>query len=675
MILKRLELENIRSYKKVAIDFPLGKSLFEGDIGSGKSTLLMAIEFALFGLGSERGAALLRAGESEGRTSLIFDVNGREYGVSRRLVRKPNGVQQAAGVLETPEGPLDLSPREMKEKILEILNFNEPSDPKAQSVVYRYSVYTPQEEMKMILHRSPDERLETLRRAFKSEEYKIASENAGRLSSKMDERRKLFVELASDLSELRTRIEELRREAKDKRTELGSMQTVEATEETVLSALKREKEGLHVEEVKLVELTKEVTVLERDVQRTSKNLKDLQVDLESDESRIRQLEGSVAELEKSATPTARSKEELRKEISSLERRRDELRTSVDELNLKISNYESIAEKGWCPTCDRSAPRDHFIEEIEAKKHEYDTLSRQVVEYTSLLVETRSLLERRGRYDDGRARLKEKNDDLSRFVEKVSEKKSRLVDVKAEIEENRTLLEETKVAVEKYADLSVRISDLDKKIRRAEESLRGVRRKIDTGNANLEDLERQVNEKVVAVEKKQEQKLLADRLKEHQIWLDDYFIPTVEIIEKHVMLTLNQEFNIHFQKWFGMLVEDPEKDARVDEAFTPIIEQNDYEQDISSLSGGEKTSLALAYRLALNTVVKKVSSGMQSNLLILDEPTDGFSKEQLGRVREILDELQSPQIIIVSHERELESFADQIFRVTKVDGESRISVGV
>ena len=67
--------------------------------------------------------------------------------------------------------------------------------------------------------------------------------------------------------------------------------------------------------------------------------------------------------------------------------------------------------------------------------------------------------------------------------------------------------------------------------------------------------------------------------------------------------------------------------------------------------------------------------MQSNLLILDEPTDGFSKEQLGRVREILDELQSPQIIIVSHERELESFADQIFRVTKVDGESKISVGV
>jgi len=61
-----------------------------------------------------------------------------------------------------------------------------------------------------------------------------------------------------------------------------------------------------------------------------------------------------------------------------------------------------------------------------------------------------------------------------------------------------------------------------------------------------------------------------------------------------------------------------------------------------------------------------------DLIFLDEPTDGFSKEQLGNVREILDEIQSPQIIMVSHEKELESFADQIFRITKVQGQSRIT---
>ena len=56
--------------------------------------------------------------------------------------------------------------------------------------------------------------------------------------------------------------------------------------------------------------------------------------------------------------------------------------------------------------------------------------------------------------------------------------------------------------------------------------------------------------------------------------------------------------------------------------------------------------------------------MKSNLLILDEPTDGFSKDQLNKMREILIDLNCEQIIIVSHEQELENVADYIYRVTK-----------
>jgi exonuclease SbcC len=71
MILKSLRLENIRSYTEQTVDFPMGITLFEGDIGSGKSTILMAIEFALFGLGSEKGGALLKAGAKKA-ASLCF---------------------------------------------------------------------------------------------------------------------------------------------------------------------------------------------------------------------------------------------------------------------------------------------------------------------------------------------------------------------------------------------------------------------------------------------------------------------------------------------------------------------------------------------------------------------------------------------------------------------------
>jgi exonuclease SbcC len=161
------------------------------------------------------------------------------------------------------------------------------------------------------------------------------------------------------------------------------------------------------------------------------------------------------------------------------------------------------------------------------------------------------------------------------------------------------------------------------------------------------------------------------LKEYQIWIEDFFVPTLDVIEKNVMLSINQEFNQHFQKWWSLLIDDATKESRVDEDFTPIVEQDGYELDINYLSGGEKTSLALAYRLALNSIVQKVSAGIKSNLLILDEPTDGFSKEQLFKIREILNEIKCPQVIIVSHEKELEGLADQVFRVEKKGGISEV----
>jgi exonuclease SbcC len=66
-----------------------------------------------------------------------------------------------------------------------------------------------------------------------------------------------------------------------------------------------------------------------------------------------------------------------------------------------------------------------------------------------------------------------------------------------------------------------------------------------------------------------------------------------------------------------------------------------------------------------------SLGIKSNLLVLDEPTDGFSKEPLFKISEILDELKCPQVIMVSHEKELESFADQVMKIEKKDGISEI----
>jgi exonuclease SbcC len=137
------------------------------------------------------------------------------------------------------------------------------------------------------------------------------------------------------------------------------------------------------------------------------------------------------------------------------------------------------------------------------------------------------------------------------------------------------------------------------------------------------------------------------------------------MEKHVMLKVYHEFNDLFRKWFGMLLEDDAISVRLDECFTPIVEQNGYEVEIENLSGGEKTSLALAYRLALNKVINDVMSSIKTKeLIILDEPTDGFSTEQLDKLKDVLDELNIEQTILVSHEAKIEGFVENLIRVNK-----------
>ena len=122
----------------------------------------------------------------------------------------------------------------------------------------------------------------------------------------------------------------------------------------------------------------------------------------------------------------------------------------------------------------------------------------------------------------------------------------------------------------------------------------------------------------------------------------------------------------------MLISENSLDSQIDENFTPVILQGETEMDYSYLSGGERTAVALAYRLALNQTINSLMSKIRTRgLIILDEPTDGFSETQINKIRDILEELNAEQLIIVSHEQKIESFVDNVIKVTKENDTSSI----
>lgn len=139
-----------------------------------------------------------------------------------------------------------------------------------------------------------------------------------------------------------------------------------------------------------------------------------------------------------------------------------------------------------------------------------------------------------------------------------------------------------------------------------------------------------------------------------------------------MAKVNMDFNGYFQKWFEMLVGGENLEISVGEGFSPRILQDGYDLEYGNLSGGEKTAVALAYRLALNQVINNLASEIKTrDVLILDEPTDGFSDEQLERMKSVLDELKIQQIILVSHEEKIESFVQHVIRLRKEGHVTRI----
>ncbi len=185
-------------------------------------------------------------------------------------------------------------------------------------------------------------------------------------------------------------------------------------------------------------------------------------------------------------------------------------------------------------------------------------------------------------------------------------------------------------------------------------------------ARLDELGRRRHERELLVRRGSELRSLA-------AWVDGDFRSAMLDLERRRLQQGRSRFEALFSRYFAALVDDPALAARVDEAFAPWVDVAGEATPAEALSGGERTALALAYRLALGRTVREAGH-LRLDTLILDEPTEGFSQEQTLRMGDLLETLGLPQVLLVSHEAQLEGVADRVLEVRKQDGLSRIEEG-
>lgn len=678
MILKSLRLKNIRSYLNELIAFPQGSLLLSGDIGTGKSTILLAIEFALFGIqrGTLSGQSLLRAGKSEGSVELIFLLDKREVIIKRTLKRVKDGVVQSTGYIIIDGLLQDCTAIELKTRILDLLGY--PKDLLTKKLlIYRYTVYTPQEEMKQILFEDKETRLDLLRRVFNIDRYKKVKENAQVYIRELKERAKRFEGLAEDIIDVENehkavtkKLEEVNTQLEMVQPELHRLQDDIITQKNRIWALEEDRKKLLVLQAEFESLAIELKHVLHRKNENSFRIEELQKQLGPLES-----ETALKEIDLNIPAKIKIKQE---EIALLEKQQKALNSRIGELTNRqtyaLTTMEKIKKLNSCPVCLQEVNLTHkeyitgkekknfeqcesLLEGIDRElkdtdsklrliKDEVDALRGQEKESVVLRLRQKALAEKQGL----RKQLEDEQGALSAKIEVINAKKLELFE-----------------KIKQFGNFEERYLNEKEKIEELLASERSSALREMALSKERESLAWLLNKAGSELKRKQKARDFLEKTRRIQSWLDSYFLVLIDIIEKHVMANIHYKFSQLFAHFFKELLEDDNTTTRLDETFTPIITQNGYEVNVEALSGGEKTSCALAYRLALNKVINDILSTIKTrDLLILDEPTDGFSTEQLDNLKNVLNELSTSQIIIVSHEPNVESFVDSIIEISKVD---------
>lgn len=823
MIIKRLALDNIRSYVHEEIIFPEGTLLLAGDIGSGKSTVLLAIEFALFGIKRDEleGEQLLRHGKNEGHVELHVAFGEKECVLRRTLKRTKDGVKQDVGSIIVNGQQTHASPVELKSKILELLGYPKSLITKTKDFLYRYTVYTPQEEMKRILSENKEYRLDTIRKIFNIDKYKRVRDNIvpvikelktrtiyleEQLSDQEEKRleqqryqealfqvKELLKEVCRELQEQKQKIaahkemmhqhESAVKHAYDvkKRYELATQQleTLQQASDSHVKRMYPLQENIASLEQKICSITVP-DVRSEELEQLQHTLDDLQKNVQAFEiernklverqaslaKEISTLSHEITDLQELRTRFDTLEKELSainlqiKSNSTLQQQLSDVEPSLQILTQQIAEKETLAKHATllkekiealdqCPTCLQQVTphhknevihqqeivlqkereeKEHLLEEYAVQKKKHGALQSELealrafktkkseldVERTYLAQKIENMKHKQTLFlqcreemlfvekalggftlqdfEEKRLLIKEFQQKRLQMLQHYEQSQSRnnarmlLHEKQAELLQLRNDLEQCKSKIELFSRERDACSIELQKLLHVEETLRAAQnlydelcaqeKKCAIQEAELKQRELHIHEALESVIQVLLQKEgLSKELQHFQQlihWLNEFFTTITTVIEKQVLLRTYHEFNQHFSEWLHALTADEMLSARLDEEFAPMILQNGYETSVENLSGGERTAVALAYRLALNKVINEYVDHINTrDIIILDEPTDGFSSEQLDRVRWILQQINARQIILVSHETKIESFVEHIIRVAKEEHVSRV----
>lgn len=693
MILESIQLENIRSHAKTVVPFIRGFNCLVGGLGQGKSTVLHAFDFVLFGDPLGRSYEyLLREDAEMGRVTAVFVQNGRTYKLQRALMKREKGISQDIDQLELHQDDRLIASNK-NEAVAEEMKALTGLDKN----IFREVVWVRQEHLKELLDVTPRQRQKKLDQLFGLSDYEVAwkglrsFEKEYSVEKNLLERDPDVIRIGKLEADYNGGVEEflgLLDQLKVAEKKLGEAECAlkEATKRLQdLQELRKVTEALQRREIQIQTNITNTKKKERELAEQAKMYKRLLDELEESLKLIETKEKfHKNELQEIGLGEEKTLDNLRTYLADLEAQmRDisgEQEATKREIRVTLNRISSLIAKNECPLCLQKLTGDYKKSLLENLQKEKTEREKKVTELQNNYDKLRGL---HSKVNLTLLNLQQLIPRIKDLKDQVIEKKKFLAKISAEIKEihkqEKMLQKQLGETQEDIAKFDVVELESARKLRDdAFSSYSGAKHELKGLEQRKGDLALRVDslkERLDNAQEKIERKEKIGRLGE--------IIDRIRGAYRSIQPKLRGEFVMYLQKTVQQVLDslvadgEPSLFVKIDESYSPLVSSEmGYVREVSSLSGGERTLLAFAYRIGLGQLIMQSRTGQGLYMLLLDEPTESLGREDgaVERLAEAISRLKSiEQIIAVTHNEAFAEKAEHVIRIEKVAGKSQIYI--
>ncbi len=426
MLIKSVELKNVKSYHHETIEFLEGVNGICGQNGHGKSTILESIGYALFDYPPYKKIEdFRRHGEKSGYVAVT--VEGKDE-IDYTIYRKLGGSDY---YIKTPVSEIK-GKKDVTDWIASNLLSNVQS-PEDMPSIFENAVGVPQGTFTTAFLLNPEPRKKIFDNILRVEEYKTAYTNLREVITDVE---KTMDSMDRELIPLRTRTEnffELKEEKEKLEIEIDGLKAGIKQINAELSSLTLKKEELAAKKFQLDALSSQIKSERVRLEGVTKQLERANSDLQRAESSLK-IVNELLPVEESY-----KKQNLAlKELNSDRVKRDKLKDDLAKLDLKIN---SLLEK-----LERSTKLAHENNDLKGKKK---LLIPKIEEMRRLEEIIREF----------QKELKEPMNEIISHLSNLREKSKRIEEIRHEIEEQKSRITHLLPLKNQQQELEAKIKDL------------------------------------------------------------------------------------------------------------------------------------------------------------------------------------------------------------------------